>query len=171
MYRTDLLAKRPLLSVTALMESQDKDGTLARCSVCVPATRNRYSWFHGLFYSQGSSQLKCLSLLFNDTSRQTITHRGVGGNKRETNKLAVVALFVLPDETCMVWNFPLVRVKAKSITAKIRGIILQPWRKYYFFGWLVLSLIFLSTHHYRDMEALGTRASHCLPSDERGFPV
>lgn len=71
----------------------------------------------------------------------------------------------------MVWNFPLLRVKAKSITAKIRAIILQPRRKYYFSGWLVLSLIFLSTHHYRDMEALGTRASHCLSSDERGFPV
>lgn len=71
----------------------------------------------------------------------------------------------------MVWNFPLLRVKAKSITAKIHAIILQPRRKYYFSGWLVLSLIFLSTHHYRDMEALGTRASHCLSSDERGFPV
>lgn len=88
MYRTDLLAKAPLLSVTALMESQDKDGTLARCCVCVPGTRNRYSWFHRLFYSRGSSQLKCLSLLFNDTSRQTVTHGGAE-NKRETNKLAV----------------------------------------------------------------------------------
>lgn len=78
--------------------------------------------------------------------------------RHKTNKLAVAPLlFVPPDETCMVWNFPLVRVKPKSITAKIRGIILQPRRKYYFTGWLVLSLIFLSTHHYRDMEALGTR--------------
>ncbi|KAM3608420.1 uncharacterized protein V6R79_024824 [Siganus canaliculatus] len=71
------------------MESRDKDGTLPCYCVCVPRTRNRYSWFQGLFCSQASSQLKCLSVLFNDTSPlQTITHGGTE-NKRETNKLAV----------------------------------------------------------------------------------
>lgn len=71
-----------------------------------------------------------------------------------------------------MWKFSLHSVKAKSITAKIHAIILQPRRKYYFSGWLVLSLIFLSTHHHRDMEAsVGTCAFHCLYPDERGFPV
>lgn len=71
-----------------------------------------------------------------------------------------------------MWKFSLHSVKAKSITAKIHAIILQPRRKYYFSGWLVLSLIFLSTHHHRDMEAsMGTCAFHCPYPDERGFPV
>lgn len=79
------VSKGPLLSVTVAMESQDKDGSLPCFCVCVPRTRNRYSWFQKLFYSQGTSQLKCLSVLFNDTSLQTITHRERRTNVKHIN--------------------------------------------------------------------------------------
>lgn len=78
------VSKGPLLSVTVVMESRDTDGTLPCYCVCVPRTRNRYSWFQRLFYSQGSSQLKCLSVLFNDTL-QTITHRERRTNVKQIN--------------------------------------------------------------------------------------
>lgn len=81
-------------------------------------------------------------------------------------------MFALTDGTLIVWTFSLHSVAAKSIRAKIRAVILQPRRKYYFSGWFVLSLIFLSSHHHRDMEAsVGKCAFHRLSPDERGFPV
>lgn len=86
MYAKDRpVSKGPLLSVTVAMDCRDKDGTLPCYCVCVPGTRNRYSWFQRLFYSQGSSRLKCLSVLFNDTSLQTITHREQGTNVKQIN--------------------------------------------------------------------------------------
>lgn len=92
--------------------------------------------------------------------------------KKYTSPRPIAALFVLIDENLILWKFSLHAVKAKSITAKIHAIILQPRRKYYFSLWLVLSLIFLFTHHHRDMEAsTGTRSLHCLSPDERGFPI
>lgn len=93
---------------------------------------------------------------------------GLGAQTRNTctRRQATALLFALAEETLRGVEFFFFLhspSKPKSITAKIRTIILQPGRKYYFPGWLVLSLIFLSTHHYRDIEALGTRASRCLP--------
>lgn len=54
------VSKGPLLSVAVAMKSGDNGGTLPCYCGCVPRTRNQYSWFQRLFYSQGSSQLKCL---------------------------------------------------------------------------------------------------------------
>lgn len=111
-------------------------------------------------------------VLFNDTSLQTITHREQRTNVKQINWRPISALFALTNGNWIVWKFSLPNVKAKSITAKIQAIILQPLRKYYFSDWLVLSPIFLSTHHHRDMEAsVGTCAFHRLYPDERGFPV
>lgn len=64
----------------------------------------------------------------------------------------LAALFALTDGNWFGWKFSLHSVKAKSITAKIQTIILEPRREYYSSGWLVLSPIFLSTHHHRDVE-------------------
>jgi len=166
------VSKGPLLSHTVAMESRDRDDTLPCYCVCVPRTRNRYSWFQRLFYSQGSSELKCLSVLFNDTSLQTITHREQRTNVKQINLQPISALFALADGNWRLWKFSLHMVKAKSITAKIQAIILQPPRKYYISGLLVLSLIFLSSHCHRDTEAsVGTCAFHCHSHDERGFPI
>lgn len=111
-------------------------------------------------------------VLFNDTSLQTTIHREQRTNVKQINWQPISALFALTNGNWIVWKFSLPDVKAKSIIAKIRAIISQPPRKYYFSDWLVLSLIFLSTHHHRDTEAsVGTCAFHCLYPDERGFPV
>lgn len=68
------------------MESGDKDGTLPCSSAGVPRTRNRYCRLQRLFYSQGTSHLKCLSVLVNDTSLQTITHREWRTNVKQINQ-------------------------------------------------------------------------------------
>lgn len=111
-------------------------------------------------------------VLFNDTSLQTITHREQRTNVKQINWRPISALFALTNGNWIVWKFSLPNVKAKSITAKIQAITLQPLRKYYFSDWLVLSPIFLSTHHRRDMVAsVGTCAFQHLYPGERGFPV
>lgn len=74
------------LSETIAMERRGNDGTLPCFSVCVPRTRNRYCRLQRLFYSQGTSQLKCLSVLVNDTSLQTITHREWRTNVKQINQ-------------------------------------------------------------------------------------
>lgn len=95
-----------------------------------------------------------------------------GTNVKQINWRPISALFALTDGNWIVLIFSLHNVKAKSITAKIRAIILQPRRKYYFPGRLVLSLIFLSTHHCGDMEAsVKTCSFHCFSPDERESPV
>lgn len=93
-------------------------------------------------------------VLFNDTSLQTITHREQRTNVKQINWRPISALFALTNGNWIVWKFSLPNAKAKSITAKIQAITLQPLRKYYLSDWLVLSPIFLSTHHRRDMAAL-----------------
>lgn len=93
-------------------------------------------------------------VLFNDTSLQTITHREQRTNVKQINWRPISALFALTNGNWIVWKFSLPNVKAKYITAKIQAITLQPLRKYYLSDWLVLSPIFLSTHHRRDMAAL-----------------
>lgn len=165
MQRTELLVKGlSFLSVTVAMESRDV--SLRGYCVCVSWTRNQYSWFHRLFYSQGSFEPKCLSFLCNDTSQHTITHNK-WKTKRETNKLAAHFFVVFHLQIKIVWCrfylfYSLQKVEVKCITAQTQAILLPPQRKHYILSWFVLFLIFLST--YRDMDlSLGISSSNASP--------
>lgn len=84
--------RQPRASLQAYQSPQRWKGEIkmvlfSRSSVCVPRTRNRQHWLQRLFYSQGTSQLKCLSVLVNDTSLQTITHREWRTNVKQINQM------------------------------------------------------------------------------------
>ena len=73
--------------------------------------------FQGLFYSQGSPRSKCLSVLVNDTSRQTISLWEWSTNVKQINQRppAILALFVLKDGSLIAWTY-LHSVKLKNLS-------------------------------------------------------